>query len=174
MGSLRRKGLISPKKESEDVRVQFGSPELNVNSWRIPLIKALILHAMYPNIATAPPSHASGSYTTEFETGAIVSAGTVNSRTKPRCLLVFNQKRRHPQTNQPLLNDASHVTPLATCLLGGRLKGVGKTLLMDDWLKFKVAANEDSIANVNAVSVMIEFRKALEMVSRNPFFPLQP
>lgn len=174
MGSLRRKGLISPKKESEDVRVQFGSPELNVNSWRIPLIKALILHAMYPNIATAPPSHASGSYTTEFETGAIVSAGTVNSRTKPRCLLVFNQKRRHPQTNQPLLNDASHVTPLATCLLGGRLKGVGKTLLMDDWLKFKVAANEDSIANVDAVSVMIEFRKALEMVSRNPFFPLQP
>ncbi|EIT77726.1 ATP-dependent RNA helicase A [Aspergillus oryzae 3.042] len=136
---LAKRKIISCH-EHLDERFQFGGASLNTNSWRTPLIKALLFHVMYPNLA-APSSASRRRYYTET----------------------------NDMTHMSPSSQTSHVTPLAACLLGGRLHGSGRRICMDSWLGFLVQANEGSGGD-RAARLLIELRKTLQIV-RQPLYP---
>ncbi|KAE8338923.1 P-loop containing nucleoside triphosphate hydrolase protein [Aspergillus arachidicola] len=69
--------------EHLDEHFQFGGASLNTNSWRTPLIKALLSHVMYPNLA-APSSASRRRYYTEKNGMTHMSPSSVNSTERPR------------------------------------------------------------------------------------------
>ncbi|KAB8201554.1 hypothetical protein BDV34DRAFT_216223 [Aspergillus parasiticus] len=71
--------------EHLDEHFQFGGASLNTNSWRTPLIKALLFHVMYPNLA-APSSASRRRYYTEKNEMTHMSPSSVNSTERPRSL----------------------------------------------------------------------------------------
>ncbi|KAE8308493.1 P-loop containing nucleoside triphosphate hydrolase protein [Aspergillus transmontanensis] len=131
--SLAKRKTISCH-EHLDEHFQFGGASLNTNSWRTPLIKALLFHVMYPNLA-APSSASRRRYYTE----------------------------KNEMTHMSPSSQTSHVTPLAACLLGGRHQGSGRRICMDSWLDFLVQANEGSGGD-RAARLLIELRKTLQIV----------
>ncbi|KAB8218195.1 P-loop containing nucleoside triphosphate hydrolase protein [Aspergillus novoparasiticus] len=144
----------------EVLQAAFGGASLNTNSWRTPLIKALLFHVMYPNLA-APSSASRRRYYTEKNEMTHMSPSSVNSTERPRSLFIFNSTNsllRGTYTFTYFLKQISHVTPLAACLLGGQLQGSGRRICMDSWLDFLVQANEGSGGD-RAARLLIELRK---------------
>ncbi|KAB8267561.1 P-loop containing nucleoside triphosphate hydrolase protein [Aspergillus minisclerotigenes] len=143
---LAKRKIISCH-EHLDEHFQFGGASLNTNSWRTPLIKALLFHVMYPNLA-APSSASRRRYYTE------------------------TNEMTHPSSGDTyVLKQTSHVTPLAACLLGGRLHGSGRRICMDSWLSFLVQANEGSGGD-RAARLLIELRKTLQIAFDAAFHSL--
>ncbi|KDE75667.1 ATP-dependent RNA helicase A [Aspergillus oryzae 100-8] len=164
---LAKRKIISCH-EHLDERFQFGGASLNTNSWRTPLIKALLFHVMYPNLA-APSSASRRRYYTETNDMTHMSPSSVNSTERPRSLFIFNSTTKPSSGDTYVLKQTSHVTPLAACLLGGRLHGSGRRICMDSWLGFLVQANEGSGGD-RAARLLIELRKTLQIV-RQPLYP---
>ncbi|KAE8133750.1 P-loop containing nucleoside triphosphate hydrolase protein [Aspergillus pseudotamarii] len=165
---LAKKRIISCH-EHLDEHFQFGGASLNTNSWRTPLIKALIFHVMYPNLA-APSSASRRRYFTETDEMTHMSPSSVNSTERPRSLFIFNSKNKPSSGETYFLKQTSHVTPLAACLLGGRLQGSGRRICMDSWLDFLVQANEGTGGD-RAARLLIELRKTIQMVHQ-PLYPV--
>ncbi|RAQ47681.1 ATP-dependent RNA helicase [Aspergillus flavus] len=157
---LAKRKIISCH-EHLDERFQFGGASLNTNSWRTPLIKALLFHVMYPNLA-APSSASRRRYYTETNDMTHMSPSSVNSTERPRSLFIFNSTTKPSSGDTYVLKQTSHVTPLAACLLGGRLHGSGRRICMDSWLGFLVQANEGSGGD-RAARLLIELRKTLQI-----------
>ncbi|GAB1209550.1 hypothetical protein APSETT445_008331 [Aspergillus pseudonomiae] len=166
---LAKKKIISCR-EHLDEHFQFGGASLNTNSWRTPLIKALLFHVMYPNLA-APSSASRRRYFTETHEMTHMSPSSVNSMERPRSLFIFNSINMPSSGDTYFLKQTSHVTPLAACLLGGRLQGSGRRICMDSWLDFLVQANEGTGGD-RAARLLIELRKTLQMAFDAAFHSL--
>ncbi|OGM40656.1 ATP-dependent RNA helicase [Aspergillus bombycis] len=166
---LAKKNIISCR-EHLDEHFQFGGASLNTNSWRTPLIKALLFHVMYPNLA-APSPASRRRYFTETHEMTHMSPSSVNSIERPRSLFIFNSKNKPSSGDTYFLKQTSHVTPLAACLLGGRLQGSGRRICMDSWLDFLVQANEETGGD-RAARLLIELRKTLQMAFDAAFHSL--
>ncbi|KAE8365691.1 P-loop containing nucleoside triphosphate hydrolase protein [Aspergillus caelatus] len=166
---LAKKKIISCH-EHLDEHFQFGGASLNTNSWRTPLIKALLFHVMYPNLA-APSSASRRRYFTETNEMTHISPSSANSTERPRSLFIFNSKNKPSSGETYFLKQTSHVTPLAACLLGGRLQGSGRRICMDSWLDFLVQANEGT-GDDRAARLLIELRKTIQMAFDAAFHSL--
>ncbi|PLB50548.1 P-loop containing nucleoside triphosphate hydrolase protein [Aspergillus steynii IBT 23096] len=142
--------------------LRFGGRALNVNSHRVPLIKALLFHTLHTNIA-APHLDLSGRYRTKTTGRVLVASSSVNGRTRPTSLLVFDASSV-PSSGGSIsfLCNTSHITPLIACLLGGRLQGTDETVYLDSWLALEVE-NSGGLMGNHAVKLLIELRKALEV-----------
>ncbi|KAE8350706.1 P-loop containing nucleoside triphosphate hydrolase protein [Aspergillus coremiiformis] len=162
---LAKEKLISSHARLDE-HFQFGGAELNVNSWRTPLIKALLFHVMYPNLAA--PSVSRRRYFTETNKTTHMSPSSVNFTGRSRSLFIFDSLNKPPSGDTLFLKQTSHVTPLAACLLGGRLQGSSRKVRMDSWLDFVVKAN-DRTQGDRAVRLLIEFRKSLQMAFDTAF-----
>ncbi|KAE8387648.1 P-loop containing nucleoside triphosphate hydrolase protein [Aspergillus alliaceus] len=158
---LAKKRLI-PWHARLDENVQFGGADLNTNSWRVPLIKALLYHAAYPNLA-APSSASRRRYFTKTNDVTHMSPSSVNYARRPRCLFLFDSLNKPSLVDTSFLMQTSHVTPLAACILGGRLQGSGRKVHMDLWLDFLVQANNRAEGD-RAARLLVELRKTLLMV----------
>lgn len=160
---LERAGIL-PRARVPDPDFLFGGRDLNTNSWRIPLVKALLLSGSFRHLA-APSQRAASRYITE-EGSAKTLYTSVNGKSKKR-LLTYNSK--HEISGTVTLLGTTEISPLTACLFGGRLKGKGSTLTMDSWLDFMIKADEGPYA----ARLVTEFRKALELVSTDFFVYLQ-
>ncbi|KAI5782717.1 P-loop containing nucleoside triphosphate hydrolase protein [Geopyxis carbonaria] len=146
---------------------EFGSPNLNENTHCVPLIKALTLAGMYPNIAIATGGrrfrtidenftmlHPSSSHYTNRSDDS-VPVGTI---------MTYSQKARNNDGTSILLRENTESTALATLLFGGRLNHTGHTLEIDNWLPFT--------AKGNVARLVSEFRKCLDRLLANSFHGL--
>ncbi|KAE8373198.1 P-loop containing nucleoside triphosphate hydrolase protein [Aspergillus bertholletiae] len=166
---LARKGII-PCHEHPDGDFQFGGARLNTNSWRTPLIKALLFHVMYSNLA-APSSASRRRYFTEINETTHMSPSSVNYTERPRSLFISNSKNKPSSGGTHFLKQTSHITPLAACLMGGRLQGNGRRICMDSWLDFLVHTNE-GVGGDRAARLLIELRKTLQIAFDAAFHSL--
>ncbi|OJJ33147.1 hypothetical protein ASPWEDRAFT_610383 [Aspergillus wentii DTO 134E9] len=155
---LRINGHLPPSSGGDTI--QFGGSELNMNSWRIPLIKSLLLHTLYPNLAA--PLLVPKRYRTEKEEKVALNNTSVNSNLSTDSLLFFQRKKQSIFDGFFLMHDTSHVTPLAASLFGGRLQAIDGRIYVDSWLDFEIKVSGGPMEIQHAAKVVIEFRKALD------------
>jgi HrpA-like RNA helicase len=151
----------------KDTEGRFGGPKLNVNSNHVPLIKALLLHCLYPRLA-APRPDSNTTFTTQTEKKAVLHTGsmTKNGKQPPRALLVFNHK--FLWGNPPkitALKEASIVTPLAACLFGGKLAGQRSSIVMDSWMRTGIQVTDSPATPNEVINDVVELNKVLNKVS---------
>ncbi|KAI9833160.1 MAG: hypothetical protein M1819_003782 [Sarea resinae] len=167
----------------ERYNYEFGPPDLNRFSSKIPLIKTLALAGLYPNLAV----NAGGrSFRTPGEKGCMVhpssinylrSAGTFNNSHASEednkhpygTLFAYSTMARSNDGRQTFLRDTSTSTPLMATLFGGRLRNPSRNILeMDGWLPFYVRGDD-----TRAVKTIVEFRKALDRLLTGAFRDLR-
>lgn len=172
LGELALRGLVPKHNVRDDPTYRFGGADLNANAHNVPLIKALLLHTLYPNLA-APTLRPRSSFRTIVDDKIDIGAAGVNA-IQPKCLLAYNLKMRPGVGAQVLLN-TSHVSPLSVCLFGGRLQGSSNRLNMDGFHDFTVRQVGGSARdNSTATMVLVNFRKALDLVFPLPCTSLNP
>ncbi|EPS30814.1 hypothetical protein PDE_05766 [Penicillium oxalicum 114-2] len=150
----------------KDAEGRFGGPKLNVNSHNVPLIKALLLHCLYPRLA-APTPDSNSTFVTQTEQKAVLFSGsmTKSGRKAPRTLIVFNQKflwGKPPHITA--FKEASIVTPLAASLLGGQLAVHRSSMIMDSWLRMGVEVLDAAASPNEVINDMIQFKETLNEV----------
>jgi HrpA-like RNA helicase len=155
---------LSTDKDPEN---RFGGPKLNVNSNHVPLIKALLLHCLYPRLAAPKPDN-NTTFLTQTEKKAVLHAGsmTKNGKQPPRALLVFNQKflwGSPPGITG--LKEASIVTPLAACLFGGKLAVQRSSIVMDSWMRTGVEVFDSPATPNEVIKDVVELNNVLNEVS---------
>jgi ATP-dependent RNA helicase DHX36 len=151
---------------------QLGSPSLNENSHKVPLIKALALAGFHPNLAVNQGGRV---FRTPGEKAAIVHPSSVNAPrdrqdnniVKFGSLYTYGTMSRSNDGRSIFLRDTTEATPLMATLFGGKLKRNeerGSIIELDNWLPFYVSSNDRRTAKT-----IIEFRKALERLLATAF-----
>lgn len=173
---LSNAGLIPSSDESPRsfrIRSQFGGPAMNINSFRKPLIKAILLSALFPNLAVKNVPRLNG-WRTEREASALLNPKSVNAKTKkqkedpmPRGSLMTFSSMSEPASSQTLfLVNTTRVLPLMVCLFGGQLRRQGPILFTDNWLPMHVYIQEKPESGGNlAAELVVKFRQTLDEVS---------
>lgn len=168
-------GLIPATRLDVRRRGELGPPSLNENSHKVPLIKALALAGLHPNLAVA---NGGRTFRTPGERGALVHPSSINA--PPRSdrrdgegvrrglLYTFSNMARSNDGRTIFLRDTSQTTPLMATLFGGRIRIVGFALNMDGWLPFYVQSGHRW-----AAKVVLEFRKALDRLLSRSFMELR-
>lgn len=157
--------LIPRSSNSDRLNSQFGSPSLNENSHKIPLIKALTLAGFHPNLAV---SNGGVSFRTVGEKTCLVHPSSINSprgkkdesRVARNTLYTYSSMARSNDGQSIFLRDTTEATPLIASLFGGKLKRNeerGNIVELDGWLPFYISSSDR-----RSVKTLIEFRKGLE------------
>ena len=160
----------------ERYNFQYGSPALNENSHRVPLVKALVTAGMHPNLATASNNRF---FRTPGEKSALIHPSSVNApkdrhqtvfnTTSRGTLMTYSAMSRSNDGNSVFLRDTSETTPLMATLFGGKLSRKGNVLEMDNWLPFYIKSTHRE-----ALRTIFKFREALERLLLNAFQDLAP
>ena len=168
-------GLIPYTPPHSRIRNEYGDPCLNENSESIPLIKALVLAGLHPNLAV---NTGGVTFRTPGEMYTVVHPSSVNA---PRdrhsrdegisygTLYSYGQLAKSNDGSQLYLRETSACTPLMATLFGGKLRQTTSNIIeMDNWLPFYVKSRERQ-----AAKTIIEFRKAMERLFSCTFRDLQ-
>lgn len=179
--ALVREGLLPPSQKAFPRKDSFCGSELNANSHNVPLIKALLLHCLTPQIA-APQSLSSKSrYCTQKDEHAVFVRRTLSDRPEllPRALAVYSSKVDAIDVMK--LRDVSLISPLVACLFGGQLAWEDDLFTVNSWLHIGLNVKDASISETEAAQQMIQLASALDKVSQtlvsfglssaNPPFP---
>ena len=159
--------LIPRSLRSGRLNSQFGDPFLNENSHKIPLIKALALAGLQPNLAV---NNGGVSFRTVGEKICLLHPSSINSQGRKRdefkfarkSLYLYSAMARSNDGQSLFLRDTTEVTPLMATLFGGKLKQSperSNIAELDGWLPFYIASHDR-----RSVKTLIEFRKALDRV----------
>lgn len=152
---------------------EYGDPSLNENSKNVPVIKALALAGLHPNIAVSTGGR---TFRTPGEKGTVIHPSSVNAardrndndRYSYGSLFSYSTMARSNDGKTIFLRDTSESTPLMATLFGGRLQpslsSPTRILEMDRWLPFYVKSDDR-----RAVKTIVEFRKALERLLTGAF-----
>ena len=149
--------LIPYTRPGDRFRSELGHPTLNDNSSSVPLIKALTLSGMYPNLAIATGGRG---FRTANENFTMIHPNSVNYARKSGdqvpfgTVLTFSQKAKSNDGSSILLRSTTEVTVLSSLLFGGKLRTYGNTIEVDRWMPF--------LANTSTLKVTWEFRKTLD------------
>ncbi len=147
---------------------QLGDPSLNENSYKVPLVKALALAGLHPNLAV---NCGGRGFRTPGERGTMIHPSSINY-TKGKSdanihpygtLLTYSTMAKANDGNLMFLRDTSATTPLMATLFGGRIMSKSNILEMDDWLPFYIKSD------FRAVKTLLEFRKALDRLMTGAF-----
>lgn len=155
---------------------EYGDPTLNDHSENVPLVKALILAGVHPNLAVNTGGPA---FRTPGERGVVLHPSSVNAPRDKRhtvlegvtygSLFSYSQLAKSNDGNSLYMRETSACTPLMAALFGGKLRHTGTNILeMDDWLRFYVKSTERQ-----AAKTIVEFRKAMERLFSGAFRDLQ-
>ncbi|KAL8731683.1 MAG: hypothetical protein Q9166_003263 [cf. Caloplaca sp. 2 TL-2023] len=160
-------------------RSELGDPSLNENSSKVPLIKALAVSGLHPNLATTTGGI---THRTPGEANTLLHPSSVNywapKKRQPTAveipselgrphklgtLFAYSTMARSSDGGTIYLRDTTECTPLMATLFGGRLARRGKNILeMDEWLPFYVTSNDKSSSYARTAKTVLELRKALE------------
>ncbi len=168
-------GLIPRTPAFNRLDHQYGAPSLNENSHKIPLIKALVMTGVHPNLALCTGGRL---FRTPGEKNAMLHATSINAPHGKHEQLTFNKgalfsyttMSRSNDGNAIYLKDTTQSTPLMAALFGGRLRrrmDRGNVLEIDDWLPFYVQSSD-----YRTPKTIFEFRKALERLLVTAFTDL--
>ncbi|KAJ5096223.1 hypothetical protein NUU61_005579 [Penicillium alfredii] len=144
-----------------DYQHRFGGAELNTNSHHVPLIKALLLHCLFPQIAIPVVQ---SRYYTQTDPAALMGMTSVNNpKVSKSSLTLFNRKQSFPD-NLPMLFDTSNITPLIACLFGGNLERNDKFLASGSWLKVGINSRKVELGGEgdDAITNVIELYNAID------------
>ena len=144
---------------------EFGPSSLNENSNKVPLIKALTLAGLHPNLAVKSSGR---SLRTPGEIGAMIHPSSVNApRDKDKdgdsirqgTLFSYSAMAHSTDGRSIFLRDTTESTPLMATLFGGKIinRSHSNIIEMDGWLPWYVKSQDRS-----AASTIVEFRQALE------------
>lgn len=157
--------LIPGSSRFDRVKSQFGSPSLNENSHKIPLIKALALAGFHPNLAV---NTGGVTFRTAGEKSCLVHPSSVNSQRGKKdnfkvpwnTLYMYSVMARSNDGRSIFLRDTTEATPLMATLFGGKLKQNkerSNIVELDGWLPFYISSPDRRTAKT-----LLEFRKGLE------------
>ncbi|KAI9828010.1 MAG: ATP-dependent RNA helicase A [Thelocarpon impressellum] len=166
-------GLIPYTAPRDRYRSELGHPSLNENAAKVPLVKALALAGMHPNLAVNVTGRL---YRTPGEKGTMVHPSSINyprgrddEDSIPRgTLLTYSTMTRSADGKSIFLRDTSRTSALMAALFGGRLRSSASSanvLEMDQWLPFYVRDRADG----RALKTIVEFRKALDRLLTGAF-----
>lgn len=168
-------GLIPFTPANARANSEFGDPLLNTNSSKTPLVKALVLAGLHPNLAVATGGR---TFRTPGEKGTIVHPSSVNARDRGDeerirygKLYSYSTMARSNDGGTLFLRDTTESTPLMATLFGGKVAQTPNSnniLEIDNWLPFYVQN-----ADRRASKTVLEFRKALERLLAGAFRDLK-
>lgn len=152
-------GLIPYVPPYAQANSEYGDPALNINAHKTPLIKALLMAGLHPNLAVNTGGR---SFRTPGERSVAVHPSSVNSpktteATSFGTLCSYTTMSRSNDGNQLYMRDTTQSTPLMATLFGGKLGHEYNILRLDDWLPFYVKSSQRL-----AAKTVFEFRKAME------------
>lgn len=155
-------GIIPRVRKDQKFKSELGHPRLNDNSGSVPLVKALILAGMYPNLAVCTSGRGfrtmSENFTMIHPSSSHYPKG--NDGLLPLgALITYSQKAKSNDGSTILLRQNTESHPLAALLFGGKLRPNGNALEIDSWLPF--------LTSQMAGRTIIEFRKCLDRVSKS-------
>ena len=160
-------GLIPFTPSQARVRDELGDPSLNENSESVPLIKALVLAGVHPNLGV---SSGGRGFRTPSELSCIIHPSSINSTSKKSpavergSLFSYSTMARSNDGRSLYLRETSTSTPLMAALFGGKLRCRSKILEIDNWLSFYVKSRD-----YQAAKTIVEFRKAMERLFAGTF-----
>ncbi|KAI5794395.1 P-loop containing nucleoside triphosphate hydrolase protein [Peziza echinospora] len=149
--------LIPKTRPSDRFRSELGHPSLNDNASSVPLIKALTLSGMYPNLAISTGGRG---LRTANENFTMIHPNSANYPRRNEdnfpfgTPVTFSTKAKSNDGTSILLRSTTEVTTLATVLFGGKLRTFSNTIEIDGWIPL--------LANVSTLKVTWEFRKCLD------------
>ncbi|KAJ5929657.1 hypothetical protein N7454_006607 [Penicillium verhagenii] len=164
LDSLKRTRIIGKSTPNDDCG-HLGGKILNGNSNCIPLIKALILHAQFPQVV-APVASKKSSYFSKSEglnLLAWMSVASIKPTPLSQDLLTYQVKISGDRPDlPPLLRGASLVSPLTMCLFGGRMVWKDGMFQMDSWLPLGVRMKDQTYTSNEAARAIVELHKAID------------
>ncbi|KAL9611640.1 MAG: hypothetical protein Q9167_003707 [Letrouitia subvulpina] len=189
---LAEAGLIPQTPPFAPRNGEYGHPTLNENSSRVPLIKALLLRGLHPNLAVFDGEL----LRTPREKDVSMARDSVNyadfrhdgrSSLRSNTLYSYSTMERSAQYDQLFVRDTSKSTALMAALFGGKItqrsasssssvpgqqqqQELSNIIEMDGWLPLAVTGVEDKPA---AATTIIEFREALDRMLAMAFQDLQ-
>ncbi len=167
---LIQEGLIPFTPPSSRVASRFGDRLLNENSSKVPLIKALTLAGLHPNLAISTSSRA---FRTPREKNVIMHPSSVNagrergeeSSIRRGTIYSFSAMAKSNDGNAIFLRDTTESTPLMSTLFGGKVTQQNRNILeIDGWLPWYVKSSHR-----RAIQTIVEFRQALERLLSHAF-----
>ena len=168
-------GLIPSTLPHERMHNQIGDASLNQNSHSVPLIKALLLAGVHPNLAVNTGGRL---HRTPSEQHCIIETVSANAAPKGKStdsgfergtLFSYSAMVKSNDGSSLFLRTTSTATPLMAALFGGKLHNRPRSniLEIDHWLSFYVKARDPTAART-----VVEFRKALERLFAGTFSDL--
>lgn len=165
-------GLIPFTPVHARVLNEFGGPSLNENSESVPLVKALVLAGVHPNLAV---NRGGRTFRTPSEFNCFVHPSSINGSISKKSndlgpaidrssIFSYSTMVKANNGNMLYLRETSSSTPLMAALFGGKLRYRGNILEIDDWLSFYVKSH-----GPQAVKTIVEFRKAMERLFTGTF-----
>lgn len=163
---LGEAGLIPARRRMEaaalDGSGEYGGQELNINSGNEALIKCLLLAGTHPNLGVKHPGKSLSFRTPTAERVKIVPSSVSNFKQASAdngVMYTYTTLASTADGKALFMRGNSRVTPLMVILFGGRLSMHGtRTLVMDEWLPFKLMASDGKFAT----HLTLELRKALD------------
>lgn len=150
--------------------LQYGGPVLNWHSGSRPLIKALLLSGLYPNLAVPIEDN---EFRTNAEKGARIHPGSVNKHLEPGAhLFTFNNLSLSPDGQSMYMRETSSVTPLMALLFGGPLTQQQSVLEMDGWLPMSIRAKgtyDHSVEDTRLADKVMFLRRLLDRMIASAF-----
>ncbi|RPA96458.1 P-loop containing nucleoside triphosphate hydrolase protein [Choiromyces venosus 120613-1] len=137
---LAKAGIIPYVRRNERNRSEIGHPSSNEYSDHVPLIKALTLAGMYPNVAVATGGKG---LRTPNENFSMIHPTSVHyakgdSSMPFGTLVIFTTRAKSNDGGTLLLRTVTEARPLMPILFGGKLESNHTTLEIDGWLPFQV------------------------------------
>lgn len=140
---LVQAGVIPFTRKNERHQSAIGHPYLNEYSGCVPLIKALTLAGMYPNVAIATGGRGLRTANENFSMIHPTSVHYTNRNDNMLfgSLVTYTTKAKSNDGGTLLLRTVTEAMPLMAMLFGGKLKiQNGSVVEIDSWLPFQVPA----------------------------------
>lgn len=159
--------FIRPKSDVVSLKGTFGDHELNTNSHSIPLIKALLLYCLSPQIAARREfkENSIPMYCTESDNIVFFPKQTLalNVKSLPPALALYSSKFQ--VASDMNLQDVTLISPLTAGLFGGKLARKGDKLIFNSWLKLGLDNEDASLSKLQAAQSILNFSSVFDKVS---------
>ncbi|KAJ6000179.1 hypothetical protein N7481_000588 [Penicillium waksmanii] len=167
---LQREDIVSKEHSRSDDQGQVGGLRLNANSHHTPLIKALLLHCLFPRIAGPKMNPRDWKFATDYDSRSMIHPRSVvmagcTFRTPPKSLTVYSSKVETTSPD-PFIIENTLVSPLMATMFGGRLTWDKNEMLMDSWLNLDINTDKAMVDRDEAARNLIELQKAISLVSQ--------
>ena len=169
-------GLVPHTPPPHRLNYQYGHARLNENSESVPMIKALLLAGVYPNLAVNVHHSI---FRTANEKTTLVHPSSINQtrdkedkdRFATGSILAYSDMAKSVDGKTLYLRETTESTALMVSLFGGRLgynaTNPNRIIQMDEWIPFYVKSIDRWV-----MKTLLEFRKALDRLLAGAFLDL--